>query len=82
MNPKLIKQLPQSVQNLIGEFNVEHRTQMKCVLDSWPVACYNCQDRIMRKDAIVWMWMNHYYCSELCEWIIAKVDEEENEFVG
>ena len=43
---------------------------MKRVLDSWPVTCHYCEDRVMKKDVIMGsiMWVSYNYCSELCEW--------------
>ncbi len=60
MNYELLQKLPQTVQNLISEYNVEHRPQMKPVLDSLldsllQVKCHNsdCEEEVMKKNAVM-----------------------------
>ena len=70
MNQELLQKLPQSVKNIISEYNVKHRSQMRTVLNSLPVECENCQERVPKKDIIKGsvMWIDFFYCSEYCQW--------------
>ena len=64
-----IKQLPQSVQDFINMYNVDHRIQMKlvCTELEW-VECNECFDRINKTTCIYkTILFNEYcFCSDYC----------------
>jgi len=72
-----ISELPQSIQDIIGMYNVEHRKQMKIICEELVEnnRCDDCQD-FMNKYRTICVRMycqEYYYCSELC----AQRDQEE-----
>lgn len=66
MNHHTMKQLPQHIQDLIGEYNVEHRPQMKPVFyDILYIHCVSCMDKVERKN-VENTWDKDVYCSVRC----------------
>ena len=75
MNNKLSKRillLPQVLQDIISEFNVQHRANMKQVLEvisSMELTCFICgvfiNDR--PRDGVVYMMKRTFCCSKKCE---------------
>jgi len=66
-----ISELPQSIQDIIGMYNVEHRKQMKIIcqeLVKKMKQCDYCDDFINKNDAICVLMccQKNYYCSVLC----------------
>jgi hypothetical protein len=66
--------LPKEVENLIGEFNVEHRPKMREVMDELSYyykyfQCYNCDNysrRIDPETVIIYSYCERFYCSMDC----------------
>ena len=64
--------LPKEIQDIIGEYNVEHRPKMEPVLQvirSLDVKCYICDAYLYDKpiDDIVYIMKRIYVCSNDCE---------------
>jgi hypothetical protein len=69
---KRILALPQVLQDIIGEFHVEHRANMKQALEviiSMELTCFICgvfiNDR--PRDGVVYMRKRTFCCSKKCE---------------
>jgi hypothetical protein len=69
---KRILALPEVLQDMIGEFNVEHRSKMKQALEviiSMELTCFICgvflHDR--PRDGVVYMMKRTFCCSKKCE---------------
>jgi hypothetical protein len=61
-----MKFLPQYIQDLIGEFNVEHRQQMKMVfIEMLNIECSYCINMIERKNIEI-THNGFVYCSVIC----------------
>ena len=66
-----ISELPQSIQDIIGMYNVEHRKQMKIICEDLKhVRCDDCGDYISKiKSISVSILFNDYtFCDLSCEW--------------
>jgi hypothetical protein len=66
--------LPKEIQDIIGEFNVEHRPKMKPVFQvirSLDLKCYICDAYLYDKsiDDAVYIMKRIYVCSNNCEMI-------------
>jgi len=71
---KRILVLPKALQDIISEFNVEHRLNMKQVLEvinSMELRCFICSAFIndRPRDGVVYMAKRTFCCSKKCELI-------------
>ena len=77
----MMNTLPQSILNLIGEFNPDHRTGLKNALYDIKYKnrmCYNCNryiDNLHERKTQSWMGCNIVFCSRTC-WEESDFDNE------
>lgn len=69
--------LPKEIQDIIGEYNVEHRPKMEPVLQvirSLDVKCYICDAYLYDNpiDDVVYIMKRIYVCSNDCEMIACE----------
>ena len=78
-----IQLLPKEIQDLIGEYNVDHRPKMKMVLNEllkkqnkkthvYVCLCRNCGLDANEKYTKYIFWEKHTFCSEQCQYIIER----------
>ena len=61
-----ISRVPQSVQDIIGMYNVEHRTKMKLVLEELEVVCETCGDYICKFNSFTFIVYDLTFCNTGC----------------
>ena len=70
--------LPKELEDLIGEFNVEHKPQMQVVMKQLLLhhkkraciyeLCANCGSYKVEKYTTYIMWRKYTFCGELCQY--------------
>ena len=75
---KQIQSLPEQLEDLISEFNVDHRTLMRVVMNEFIIKCkyrnendkycFNCGDYAEEQYSNYILWHKYTFCGEWCSY--------------